>query len=371
MLTTVSSENGVAAHVLIVDDDADVVKAAVLLLSRYGMKVSGAADPLEARSFLAAERVDVVLLDLNFTRGATSGEEGLQCLRQLLIDDAQTVVVVVTAHSGINVAVRAMQAGARDFVIKPWNNARLLATVQDALQARRSEVSKAEARVSADEPEPILLGESLAMQRVASLIARAGPTDAPVLITGDAGTGKNLVARRLHLASSRAGHPIRNVDVAALGSEAAECALFGDGLGGLGALSEAAGGTLILDEPADLSATTQARLRAELERGIGPRLISTSRRSGEVLGGRGGLRDDLLYLLSTVEIALPPLSARESDPLLLGEYFLRRFERRHGRAHLALSPAARTAVLAAPWPGGVRALAQTMERAVIFAERNE
>jgi DNA-binding NtrC family response regulator len=347
-----------APRVLIVDDDADVVKAAALLLSRQGFSVRGAAGPAEARSQLAAEGAEVVLLDLNFTRGATSGEEGLVFLRQLLRDEPEQVVVVVTAHSGVNVAVKAMQAGARDFVIKPWNNQRLVATVQALLPAARPLVG------GASEPEPMLLGESPVMEEVRRRIARAAPTGAPVLVTGEAGLGKSLAARRLHLGSPRAEAPFVVLDLAARGPAEVEDALFAEA----GALAKAGAGTLVLDEIGELPVALQGRLGAMLERGAAARVISTSRRSVQALGGRGGLKDELLYRLGVIEIALPPLTARGNDPPLLADHFLRQAARRHARPPLALSPVASRAIMAAPWTGGVRALAQAMERAALFAE---
>jgi DNA-binding NtrC family response regulator len=369
MTAAVSIPEDRTGHILFVDDDADVVKAAALLLSRHGLRVTGACDPREARSRLAAERIDVVLLDLNFTRGATSGEEGFRCLQQLLADDPQAVVVVITAHSGISVAVRAMQAGASDFVMKPWNNARLLATVQDALELRRRLRRTADVIPDA-EPEPTILGESAAIARVRSLIARAGPTEAPVLVLGEAGLGKSLAARRLHLASRRNTGPFVTVDLAGLGAEEAERALFADRLGEAGALAQAEDGTLVLDEVADLAPPVQGRLISALVRS-GPnaaRIVSTSRRRRSALQGRGGLRDDLLYHLNTVEMVLPPMAERGGDAVLLAEHFLRLFAGRHGRPLRPLSQAAHAAVLASPWAGGVRVLRQAMERCVIFAE---
>ena len=381
-LSTPAEQQG---HVLFVDDDADVVHAAALLLGRHGVKLTGARSPVEARSVLAAERIDVVLLDLNFTRGATSGEEGFVGLQQILADDPQAVVVVVTAHSGISVAVRAMQAGASDFVMKPWNNARLLATLQDALALRRRRLARPAAEAGAgSEPEPMLLGESPAIQRIRSLIARAGPTGASVLVLGEAGTGKSLAARRLHLASPRRDGAFVTVDFAALEPGAAEQALFGgasaegapvqgapvQGALAQGALAQAGGGTLVLDEVGEMAPGLQLRLTAALARGGqgAPRIIATSRRRRTALQGRGGLRDELLYLLNTVEMALPAMAERDGDAVLLAEHFLRLFAARHARAPRLLSKAARAAVLASPWPGGVRALRQAMERSVIFAE---
>ena len=370
MLPTLSTDDP-AGHVLFVDDDADVVKAAALLLARHGWQVSGARDPLQARSLLAAERIDVVLLDLNFTRGASSGEEGFRCLAQLLADDPQAVVVVITAHSGVSVAVRAMQAGASDFVTKPWNNARLLATVQSALALRRRRTSVlGEDRGREAEPEPVILGESPAIERVRTMVARVGPTGASVLLTGAAGRGKSLVARRLHLVSSRSDGPFVAAELAGLAAEEVERLLFGDGSGAAGAWLIARGGTLVLDEVGELTATLQGRLAALMDQGDreAPRLISTSRRPREALQGRGGLRDALLYRLNTVELALPALADRGDDAVLLAEHFLRLHARRHARTRGVLSVEAVAALRACPWKGDVREVMQAAERCVIFAE---
>ena len=359
-----------SGRVLFVDDDADVVQAAALALGRHGIEVTGAQSPLEARSRLAAERFDVILLDLNFTRGATSGEEGFAGLQQLLADDPQAVVVVVTAHSGVSVAVRAMQAGASDFVIKPWNNARLLATVRDALALRRRRAPAAQPHAE-PEPEPTILGQSPAVERLRALVSRAGPTGASVLVLGGAGLGKSLVARRLHLASPREHGPFVTLELSGLDAAEAERALFGDRPGGRpGAWARAQGGTLVLDEVGELAPALQARLAAALDQGDvdHPRLVCTSRRPRAALQGRAGLRDALLYRLSTVELTLPPLAERDRDAVILAEHYLRLSARRHGRPLRPLSPAAVTAVLASPWAGGVHALRQAAERCVIFAE---
>ncbi|MGC1301588.1 MAG: response regulator, partial [Caulobacteraceae bacterium] len=224
-----SHASATGGHILFVDDDADVQKAARLLLERHGLRLSAASHPGEAWSVLAAERVDVVLLDLNFTRGATSGEEGFRHLAEIMAHDPDAVVVVVTGHSGVNVAVAAMRAGASDFVTKPWSNARLLATLETALELRRRRREAAALRAenaalnrevwgqgeswTGDAP---LLGDSPAIGRVRDLIRRAAPTDAPVLIYGEPGTGKSLMARTLHRQSTRAAGPFVPVDLGAL-----------------------------------------------------------------------------------------------------------------------------------------------------------
>jgi DNA-binding NtrC family response regulator len=364
-------------HVLFVDDDPDVLKAAGLLLGRHGLRMTAARSPAEAWSVLAAEPVDAVLLDLNFTRGSTSGEEGFQCLSQIVAQDPDAAVVVITGHSGVNIAVAAMRAGAADFVMKPWSNERLVTTIRSALalRQRRRDAAASKGRPADAHPETWgadapLLGESAALRQVRDLIRRAAPTDAPVLIYGEAGTGKSLIARHLHLQSARSSGPFESVDLGALSVDDAADLLFGDGRDA-GALARAWGGTLLLDDVGSLAPTLQARLLHALETGPGPdaaRILATTRRSRDALRGQGGLRDDLLYRLNTVEIDAPPLRAREGDVSLLAEHFLRLYARRYDRPLKPLSAEAAGAIAEHPWPGDVRALRQAMERCVIFAE---
>jgi len=387
MQSELSSPTG---HVLFVDDDADILTAATLLLSRHGFRVTTARSPAEAWSVMAGEPVDVILLDLNFSRGATSGDEGFAHLAEIVTQDPDAVVVVVTGHSGVNVAVAAMRAGASDFVMKPWSNERLATTLRTALELRRrrreTAALKAEnAALNSDAwgPSAPLLGESPAIRRVKELIRRTAPTDAAVLIYGPAGSGKSLIARNLHLQSTRASGPFIPVDLGALSAEEADRALFG-GRGETGeeagAFVAAQGGTLFLDEIAALAPLLQVRLLKALESGrIEPagsgrplafdvRIVAATRRGREALLGRGGLNHDLLYRLNTIEIFAPPLSQRGGDALLLAEHFLRLYGKRHGRGDRALTRAAADAILKDPWPGDVRALRQAMERCVIFSE---
>jgi DNA-binding NtrC family response regulator len=346
-----SLSDGVRGHVLVVDDDADVQQAARLFLGRHGFSVSTAAQPAQIWPVLASSAVDVILLDLNFSRGAVSGAEGFACLAEIMAHDPQAVVVVVTGHSGINIAVQAMRAGAADFVMKPWNNARLLTTLDAALDLRRRRLGGADGPGVEDD---ILLGESAAMARVRELIRRAAPTQASVLILGEAGTGKSLVARTLHRQSSRAASPFVCLDLLALTEDEA-----------LGAVAGARGGTLVLDEVSALSPGLQSRLLAMLDAGkLDARLIATTRRPRTELG----LRDELLLRLNTVEIALPPLRARDDDVCGLAEHFLRTFATRHGRPQKPLAPEALAIIAETRWPGEVRGLRQAMERCVIFSD---
>ena len=358
-------------HILFVDDDADVQKAASLLLRRHGFRMSSASNPAEAWSVMAAGPVDVVLLDLNFSRGRTNGEEGFRCLDDILAHDSRAVVVVVTGHSGVNVAVTAMRGGASDFVMKPWSNDRLVRTLETALALRRNRTERGRDKEMAAPlvAETPILGDSPAIQRVREVIARAAPIDAPVMIYGEAGACKSLIARHLHFRSKRGAGPLLQVDLAALTAEDAEAALFGADRSKLGALAAGHGGTVFLDEIGALSLRLQGRLLTAMESpDIDVRFIAASRRPRERLNGPGGLLHDLFYRLNTVEIKAPALHEMGQDVLLLAQHFLRLYANRYDRPAKVLSPEAQTAILGDAWPGNVRALRQAMERCVIFAE---
>ena len=337
---------------LFVDDDADVLTSARILLGRNGWRMLEATSPAEAWSVLAAERVDVILLDLNFTRGATTGEEGFRWLADLRAHDADAVVVVVTGHSGVKIAVAAMKAGASDFVMKPWSNARLLDTLADALALRRRRGGTAP---EATEPPPVLLGDSAAIEAVRDRIARVAPTGASVLLHGEAGTGKSLAARALHARSRRAAGALVRLDLRGATT---------DGAGVSGALRAAAGGTLFLDELAGLAPAAQAELVAQLDR-TEARLISDTR---SVEAARAAVRDDLMARLSVIEIRLPNLRERDADAVLLAEHFIRLFARRHARPPKPLDESAINRLIHEPPPGEVRGLRQAAERAVVLTE---
>lgn len=349
MVEGLSSESAV---VLFVDDDQDVLTSAQVLLERNGLRMLTARSPAEAWSVLAAEPVDVVLLDLNFARGATSGAEGFEWLAEIRAHDPQAVVVVVTGHSGINIAVAAMKAGASDFVMKPWNNPRFLETVRAAVALRRRRAGDQEAPALDD--DLLLVGGSPPIKRVRDLIGRVAATGAAVLIHGEAGTGKSLVARLLHARSGRAGGLVR-LDVRGLSPDADEAVARAAG--------EAAGGTLVLDEVADLPPAAQARLLALLDAGADLRLVSATRRGEDV----GGLRDDLLARLNTVEVFLPGLAARGEDLELLTEHFVRLFARRYGRPPKPLDASAIEVLRLQAPAGEVRGLRQAAERAVVLS----
>jgi DNA-binding NtrC family response regulator len=283
------------SHILVIDDDPDIAKAARLLLERHGMRVSTAASPEAAWVLLAGEPVDVILLDLNFARGRTTGEEGFAMLDRLIAGDARAVVIVVTGHSGIAVAVRAMRSGATDFVIKPWNNERLLTTVERGLALRRAKLE-----IAATPPihDGILLGESAGIARARDLMARVASTAAPILIHGAAGTGKTLIARLVHQASPHAGLPFVTLD-----AEAANAAVIAE------RTAAAAGGLLVIDHIDRLPRALSGVLLSALE---GIRVIATTRL--DRTGVRAAIGEDLLDRVGTIEIALPHVISLRCSP---------------------------------------------------------
>ncbi|MDF2384964.1 sigma-54-dependent Fis family transcriptional regulator [Nostoc ellipsosporum NOK] len=375
---------------VVIDDDEDILMASRLLLRRLFRDVEAVRSPEEALPLIQARTPDAVLLDANFARGATDAAEGLAWLDKLLAVDPEMVVVMITAHGGVQVAVAAMKRGATDFVSKPWSNEKLLATVRTAASLRRSRKAvsgRGAASPAAPAGASPLLGDSPAMARVHSLIARAAPTDANVLVLGENGTGKELVARELHRQSLRADQGMLTVDLGAISEDLIDSELFGHVKGAftdartdrVGRIQAAHGGTLFLDEIGNLPLRLQPKLLTVLEqRQVTPvgankpvpvdiRVIAATNLPPEKLRDESHFRQDLLFRLNTVEIDLPPLRARHEDLPQLITHYLQHYAKRYGRPVPALSPAARMALLEHDWPGNVRALRHALERAVILA----
>ncbi|MBL8329372.1 MAG: sigma-54-dependent Fis family transcriptional regulator [Rubrivivax sp.] len=380
-----------SAAILLVDDDPDVLLAARLALQDLGAPLLEAAGPQPALALLAQQDVAVVLLDMNFQRGHTQGEEGLALLRTLRQRFPQTLVIVVTAHAGLNLAVQAMQLGAQDFIAKPWHHERLQTTVRNALALHHTRGEAARWRQSTQElgrPEgPLLIGQSPAWRHVLGLIEQVAPTEANVLILGENGSGKELVAQALHRASARAQGPLVAVDMGAVAPTLFESELFGHRKGAftdaradrIGRIAAADGGTLFLDEIGNLPLALQPRLLSVLERRevqplgspraqpVDVRVISATNVSRDALADERQFRADLLWRLNTVEIHVPPLRQRRADIPLLAEHFLRHYTARYGRPPRQFSQAALQAMDAHAWPGNVRALRHAVERAVVLA----
>ncbi len=383
-----------SARILVVDDEEDILQAAQLLLKRHFVSVETSRDPASLRERVRHNAFDVLLLDMNFAPGADDGAEGLKWLAQVLAIDPQAVVVLVTAHSGVELAVHAMKQGAADFVTKPWENERLLATLLAAVNLRRSRVEAAEWRnrnrglAAATHIESGMIGTSSATLRVFESIRRAAPTDANVLILGENGTGKELVAREIHRHSRRAQEVFLRVDMGALSPQLFESELFGHRRGAftvdkedrIGLFRAATGGTLFLDEIGNLPLHLQSKLLTALERHevipvgankpepIDVRLVCATNLAPGHLTDANRFREDLLYRINTVEILLPPLRERREDIPLLAEHFIALYAQKYNFPAKRLSAAALEEITAHPWPGNVRALRHAVERAVIFSE---
>jgi DNA-binding NtrC family response regulator len=379
---------------VVVDDDQDILLSARLLLRDLFDEVATFQAPEEALAAIERAGADVILLDANFGRGATNAAEGFYWLGEILKKDPQAVVVMITAHGGVQIAVEAMKRGATDFVSKPWSNERLLATVRTAAALRTSRQAvdterKRAAAISAPAAggETPLLGHSAAMRRVYSLIERAAPTEANVLILGENGTGKELVARELHSRSRRSANVFVSVDLGAVAENLFESELFGHVKGAftdargdrIGRLQAADGGTLFLDEVGNLPLHLQPKLLTALEQrqivpvgankpvSIDVRVVAATNLPPERLGDESLFRQDLLFRLNTVEIVLPPLRERREDIPVLLDHYIGLYAKKYAKPVREIPGEVMSALLAYDWPGNVRALRHAAERAVILA----
>jgi two-component system, NtrC family, response regulator HydG len=383
------------ARILFVDDDADVLQAAQLLLKRHFTEVHTLSQPAAVADWARRGAFDVLLLDMNFTAGADDGAEGLAHLAQVLATDPQAVVVMVTAHSDVGLAVEAMKGGAADFVAKPWENERLVATLTAGLNLRRSRQEAAELRernqglaAATTRAESNMLGTAPAMLKVFRAVRRTAPTDANVLILGENGTGKELVAREIHRLSRRADKVFLRVDLGALSPQLFESELFGHRRGAFtdarqdrtGYFRAATGGTLFLDEIGNVPLHLQSRLLTALEQRevvpvgaekpepIDVRLICATNLDRDRLADPNSFRQDLLYRINTVEIRLPALRERREDIPLLLQHFTVLYSQKYKLQGKRLSAALIERLTMWDWPGNVRALRHAVERAVILSE---
>jgi DNA-binding NtrC family response regulator len=383
--------------VLVVDDDRDVLMAAEIFLKRHVTRVLTLSDPSCIPKAVASEGLDVILLDMNFTADMTSGTEGFEWLDQITALDPLVVVVLMTAYADVDVATRTIKAGAADFIEKPWKNEKLLATVSAALSLRESR-REAESRrhqvkqldSDLDRPFAEIIGRSEKMRQVLHLAEKVAPTDANVLITGENGTGKELVARAVHRLSQRSNEVFVRVDVASLPPTLIESELFGHVKGAFtdarddrpGRFEVASGGTLFLDEIGNLQIEIQAKLLSVLQerqvtrvganrpRQIDIRLVSATNAQLTELVETGRFRQDLLYRLKTVELRVPPLRERIDDIELLTRHFVRRYGAKYRRGEISISRSAIGRLQRYRWPGNVRELQHAVERAVILCETN-
>src|SRR6202453_2861278 len=385
-------QGAAAPRILIADDQTDVLEALPLLLKSEGYQIDAVTSPAAVITALEARDFDVVIMDLNYTRDTTSGREGLDLLSRIQAIDSVLPVIVMTAWATVGLAVEAMRGGARDFVQKPWENERLLTIVKTQIDLsnaiRRGMRLEAENRLLRAEGVPSLIAESQAMQPVLQMISRVGPSDANVLITGEPGTGKEGVAKALFAISPRSAKPMVTVNAGGLAEGVFESELFGHVKGAftdaktdrVGRFELADSGTLFLDEIANVPLNLQAKLLRALETGEFERVGSSATRrvdvrilsatnadvQTEVSGGR--FREDLLFRLNTIEIHLPPLRERKEDIPLLAHHFLRQSAQRYRKQLEGFEPVALQILLDHPWPGNIRELDHSVERAVLMAE---
>jgi DNA-binding NtrC family response regulator len=381
--------------VLIVDDNEDVLHAARLFLKKHVLAIHTEKNPENIPTLLKNDTYDAILLDMNFSRDVTSGQEGLAWLSKILAIDPSSTVIMITAFGDVNLAVSAVKQGAVDFVLKPWQNEKLLATVSAAANLHRTRLEVANLRLrqeqlSADMNQPFneFIGSSPAMQKVYNAILKVAKTDANVLILGENGTGKELVARALHSNSGRSKEAFISVDMGAISESLFESELFGHVKGAFtdaasdraGRFEVASGGTLFLDEIGNLSMQMQSKILRALETRqivrlgsnkaipIDVRLICATNVNIMEMAKRTEFRQDLIYRINTVEIDLPPLRDRGEDLQLLAEHFLRNYCKKYNKPLKGISPSTMNKLMEYQWPGNVRELQHCIERAVILCD---
>lgn len=385
--------------ILIVDDDQDILTAGKLLLKRHFSQVMICNSPENIPKLMADNRFDAVMLDMNFSPGESSGAQGYNWLKKIQEIDPQSVVVLITAHGGIDVAVKAMKLGATDFIAKPWQNEKLVATLTAAVLLGKTRNEATELRYTNQllaqdtnntQQQP-MLAQSSVMQQVHSLIERTAPTDANVLVLGENGTGKELVARELHRQSLRANHVFMSVDLGAMSETLFESELFGHKKGAftganehrVGRLQAANGGTLFLDEIGNLPLHLQAKLLTILEQreatplgtnkaiAFDVRVIGATNISKQDLNDESRFRQDLLFRLNTVEITLPPLRDRVDDIEPIANHYIAFYSRKYKKSEKTIAADALNIIKHYPWPGNVRALRHAIERAIILSESKQ
>lgn len=381
--------------ILIIDDNEDVLFALNLLLEPYMEKIKVTTQSSRIKHFMETFSPDVILLDMNFCRDAISGNEGFEYLEQILSIDPKAVVVFMTAYADTEKAVRAIKAGATDFISKPWEKEKLLATLSSAIKLSKSnkEINRLREQVSAmgnESPISDFIGESPAVRKLKDTIYRLSETDANILILGESGTGKDMVARMVKSLSPRAGESFITIDLGSIPEQLFESELFGYEKGAFtdarkskpGRMEMASGGTLFLDEIGNLSLPMQAKLLTALEKRyitrlggvahtpIDIRLISATNSNLQAMINEGKFRQDLLYRINTIELHIPPLRERGNDIILLAEHFLKIYNRKYRKEISSINRDAKNKLMKYSWPGNVRELQHVIERAVILSDNS-
>ncbi|MGD9929202.1 MAG: sigma-54-dependent transcriptional regulator [Mangrovibacterium sp.] len=384
-------------NILVVDDNKSVLSALEILLSPEFDKVECLSNPNQLISELRKAPYQLVLLDMNFKAGVNTGNEGIYWLQQIKENHPEISVVLITAYGDVELAVKALKSGATDFVLKPWENAKMLATVKSAIQLSLSrqevkslKLKEKELKNVINQNEKLIIGSSAELMHVLSIVRKVAKTDTNILITGENGTGKELIAREIHKLSSRCNEMLVSVDMGAVSESLFESELFGHVKGAFtdarenraGKFEVASKGTLFLDEIGNLSFHLQAKLLAALQNReitrigsnqpipVDIRLICATNKNLPELVEKGLFREDLLYRINTIQIEIPPLRKRGNDILVLAEFFLKKYAYKYDKPSLKLNIQAQEKLLKYNWPGNIRELEHCIEKAVILSENN-
>ena len=385
------------AKILVVDDTKSVLSALEILLQFEYKSVQTISNPNLLTSFPNLKEIDIILLDMNFSAGVNTGNEGLYWLREIKKKASHISVIMMTAYGAVELAVEAIKEGATDFVLKPWNNERLLTTVKSAYELRKSqkEVQHLKQKESnlkqvINQNTNYIIGNSKALNGVLSLVQKVAKTDVNILVTGENGTGKELIARELHKSSVRNNEVFISVDMGSISENLFESELFGHVKGSFtdakedraGKFEAANGGTLFLDEIGNLSLQMQAKLLSVIQNrvvvrvgsnkpiAVDIRLICATNCNLDQMVAEGLFREDLLYRINTIQVQVPALRDRDNDVLVLSDFFLKKFANKYGKPSLKINQTAQEKLMSYAWPGNVRELLHTMERAVILSEGN-
>ncbi|WP_062057186.1 sigma-54-dependent transcriptional regulator [Aquimarina longa] len=383
--------------VLVIDDNKSVLSALEILLQFEFKQVATIPNPNQISSFVGLDTVDIVLLDMNFSAGINTGNEGLFWLREIKKKAPHTSVIMMTAYGAVDLAVKALKEGATDFILKPWNNEKLLATIKSAYLLRKSrkevqDLKQKERHLKQviNQDSNYIIGNSKALNSVLNLVRKVAKTDVNVLITGENGTGKELIARELHRTSPRKNEVFIGVDMGSISETLFESELFGHTKGSFtdakedraGKFEAANSGTLFLDEIGNLSLQTQAKLLSAIQNrtvvrvgsnkpiSVDIRLVCATNCNLNQMVNNGVFREDLLYRINTIHIEIPPLRERDNDVLILADFYLKKYGAKYGKPSLRINANAEEKLMGYRWPGNVRELQHTIERAVILCEGN-
>src|SRR5512133_1733653 len=394
-LLYVNKEHIMKGRLLIVDDHKQVLKALIQLLEPEFDSITGISNPNQIISYINREEFDVILLDMNFSAGVNTGNEGIYRLNRILKSDPLAAVVMITAYSDVNLAVRAIKEGAADFVVKPWDNNKLITTLQAACKLRQSKKENKKLRdrqkqinkeiINQSDP---LIGKSQPMENVLQVMKKVARTDANVLVIGENGTGKELIVKEIHNNSRRAEEAFISVDIGTITETLFESEMFGHIKGAFtdaredktGWFETASGGTLFLDEIGNLSLTMQSKLLTAIQNRViykvgsktptpfDIRLVCATNKNLEDMVTRNLFREDLYYRINTIVIEIPPLRERDEDIVLLAEHFLKEYALKYEKFYLKFSSKTLDKLMKYSWPGNVRELRHAVEKAVILCE---